>query len=344
MKILLFTRKIDRDDALAGFAYYWARKFAGQVEELKIITWQASRGEGLPENVELYSLPQGKARKIFASQRLLLKLLPKVDGVFCHMNPEYTILAAALTKLFGKRLVSWYTHKSISWRRRLMEIFAVRIVTASAKSFRRPWFPKKVAVIGHGIDLDRFYPIESRSAGGGFNLLTIGRISPTKNYQSIIKAVALSKDKDIRLEIVGGVILPAQKKYLAELKELTASFGLENQINFAGWVANKDIVRYYHQADLFINTSGTGSLDKVVLEALACGCLAITSNEAFQEFLPSELLLADKSPSELAEKINWLKAMPADEKEQLRRKLRQKVAEEHGLEALIRKIIFQFQK
>ena len=154
MKLLMITRKVDINDSRMGFFYQWVRAIGEKVEKLYVITWQKSdRGE-LPANIEIINLPQNKLLKIISLRFNTLRLLPKIDGIFCHMNPEYTILIAPLPKIFGKKVVSWYTHSAVSFRSRLMEKLTDRILTASKESFLLP--SKKVLVTGHGIDTKNF--------------------------------------------------------------------------------------------------------------------------------------------------------------------------------------------
>lgn len=341
-KILMITRKVDENDALAGFTYNWVKKISQNLERLYVIGWQKSQRGNLPANVTIFSLPDNKLLKVFALFKLLIKILPQVDGVFCHMNPEYTILVGPWAKILGKKIVSWYTHKTISWRRRLMEFFADTIVTASEKSFRQPRYPQKVKVLGHGIDLEVFAPrpAEPRQT---FKIISVGRISPTKEYGSIIEAINLLPDKNIALEIIGDAILAEQRGYLEELKEKAARLGLLNrQVFFRGWVANKDLAPYYQSADLFINLSGTGSLDKVVLEAMACGCLVLTANEAFDQILPADFMVKRHEPGLLAQKIGWLKNLAPNEVSRYRQEFRAIVVKDHNLEQLAQKIVSQF--
>lgn len=341
-KILMITRKIDSDDALAGFAYNWVKKIGEDLDELHVMSWQPGDDSGLPGNIKVFFLPSDKIAKIFALQKLLFRILPKVDGVFCHMNPEYTILAGPLAKIFRKKIVSWYTHRAVTWRRRLMEIFADKILTASPESFREPKYPDKVRVIGHGIDTELFDTLNRGKSDDLFKIISIGRISPTKDYETIIKAIDDINDKKISLTIIGDVILTIQKQYLDSLKLMVETMNLTGQVEFVGWVANKDTVGYYQKADLFINMSGTGSLDKAVLEAMACECLVLTSNEAFKNILPAELIVEKNNPQMLAEKIKWLMALPEEEKAKLRRQLRDEVVKNHNLDNLVKKIISSF--
>jgi glycosyltransferase involved in cell wall biosynthesis len=342
MNLLMITRKVDKNDALAGFTYGWVKEMARNLDKLYVITWQKSDSSGLPDNVEVISLSGSKWKKFFVIKWKALKLLSKVDGVFCHMNPEYTILVGPCARLRGKRVVSWYTHRSVTIRRRILELLAHRIVTASNKSFRNPWFVKKVEAIGHGINTDFFKPNDQIEKRDGFNIVSVGRISPTKDYESIIKAVDELDDKRINFKIIGDVILNHQKKYLETLKMVAKAMKIDDQVEFTGWVANSEMVPYYQEADLFINMSGTGSVDKVVLEAMASGCIVLTSNEAFAKIIPSELMVEKDNPSALAKKIKWVMELSIEDKKDYVSRLREIVVKSHNLPNLAKKLIKQF--
>lgn len=322
----MITRKVDREDASpAGFAYDWVKKLGKELEVLYVLTWQKSDRGDLPENIKIISLPNFP--KIFAFQWYLLKLLPKIDGVFCHQNPEYTILSFA-AKIFRKKIVSWYTHKTVNLRRRLMELLADAILTASDKSFRQPLFPKKVIITGHGIDVDHFKP--ARKINKTFRVISIGRISPVKNYETLLKAVELVKKK-IKVKIIGQPILKSDQKYLKKLKQSAGP-----DVDFVGGIPHNQILPYYQNCDLFVNLSQTGSLDKAVLEAMACGKLVLTSNEAFKNVLKDERLMFQPGNSkELADKIVNLMSASED----IGKKLREIVVKNHNLTNLVKKII-----
>ena len=344
MKILMITRKVDKNEHLAGFVFGWVKKLAENLDKLYVITWQKSNPEGLPENVELISITNNKLLKIGSLKFAVLKKIFKVDGLFCHMNPEYTIIAGPIARLFGKRVVSWYTHRSITIRRRLVELIANKIITASEESFRKPWFKNKVEVLGHGIDINLFKPTD-RARGEVLQLLTVGRISPTKDYESMIKAVDILTDQKIsnlKLNIIGDVGLAEQKSYFENLKQMTVKMNLEDKVKFLGAVPNTEISAHLQSSDVFINLSGTGSLDKAVLEAMASSCLVLTSNEAFTEILPSELIVEKDNPKQLAEKIKWVMNLLEDKVSQLRYQLREEVVKNHNLDNLVKKIIAKF--
>src|SRR3989344_8306216 len=98
MKLLMITRKVDKNEHLAGFIYNWVKKIGEQVDELRVISWQEGDSSGLPENIKVIHLPtkQNKILKIARFKMLVWRNLKDVDGLFCHQMPIYTILAAPI--------------------------------------------------------------------------------------------------------------------------------------------------------------------------------------------------------------------------------------------------------
>jgi len=364
MKLLMITRKIDRYDPLAGFAYGWVKKIAQNLDNLKVLCLEKGDISDLPANVEIHSLGKEKGTSRFGRfwhfQILALKLVPSVDGIFCHMNPEYTIAIAPYAKIFNKKIVSWYTHGTVTPKLKMMEKVANVILTASKESFRLP--SKKVIVTGHGIDTAFFHPpapgqetiskfyLAGRKPGNlsAFKILSIGRISPTKDYESLIKAIdILVNDKKItglKVNIIGGPGLPQHQIYLDSLEEMVSVMKLQGIVSFLGAISNIETVGHYQDADLFVNLSHTGSVDKAVLEAMSCGSLVLTSNEAFTPILGPDFIVLSNNPQKLAEKIEWVIKLSAEQKKATKEKLRAEVVKHHDLDNLAIKIIEQFKK
>ncbi|MBU2472905.1 glycosyltransferase family 4 protein, partial [Patescibacteria group bacterium] len=328
--------------------YNWVKKIGQRLEKLYVITWQKSeqkseRGD-LPKNIEIISLFGNKFLKIFILQFKLLKILPKVNGVFCHQNPEYTILSAFLAKLFRKKIISWYAHGYIGWKLHLVNWLADKILTSSDKGCRLK-NRKKIEVIGQGIDIDYFNgQSKEDNQQGCFRILSLGRISPAKDYKTLINAIEiLIKErniKNIEVQIIGGPVLKKEQKYFDDLKKIIKEKNLEKYIEFLGPISHNQILSYYQSCDLFINLSQTGSMDKVVLEAMACKRLVLTCNEAFIDFLDDQRFIFEKkNPQDLAQKIINLINLPIDEKQVIGQQSRNKVVKNHNLDNLVNKII-----
>ena len=91
-----------------------------------------------------------------------------------------------------------------------------------------------------------------------------------------------------------------------------------------------------------MNLSRTGSVDKAVLEAMACGKLVLTSNEAFVNILKNkgaELMVKPNSPDDLAERIAALASLDVKTRTSIEAKLREEVVQNHNLDHLVQKII-----
>ena len=98
----------------------------------------------------------------------------------------------------------------------------------------------------------------------------------------------------------------------------------------------------YARADLFVNLSQTGSVDKAVLEAAASKTLVLTSNEAFYTSLRNispMLVASNNEPKELASKIKALRELGQAERATIIGMLYTWVCEEHDVKRLAKKIV-----
>ena len=348
MRLLMITRKVDRKDTSpAGFTYTWVKKIGEKLDKLYVITWQKSNRGDLSKNIEIESLSGNKIKKVFSLWIKLLKILPKINGIFCHQNPEYTILSAPYAKLFRRRLISWYTHKAVNWKLHLVNLLTDKILTASEESCRLK-NRRKIKVTGHGIDADYFSPViastshllstgSTKQSCEKFKIISVGRISPAKDYETLIEAV--SNMRNIEVEIIGGPVLKKDKEYFQNLKQLAGN------VKFLGPIPHNQILSHYQNCDLFINLSQTGSVDKVVLEAMACQKLVLTCNEAFIDILDDQRLIFEKkNPRDLAKKIIDLMNLSQEEKEKIGQQLRNIVVKNHNLDKLVEKILTFYAK
>jgi len=351
MKLLIITQKVDINDDVLGFMHGWIAEFAKHCEKLTVICLQ--KGEyDLPNNVKVLSLGkefkiQNSKFKIFNSIKYLFRFYKYIwqernsyDKIFVHMNPGYVVLGSVFWRLCKKKIGLWYTHKSVNLKLRIAEKFANVIFTASKESFRLK--SKKLKVMGHGIDIDKFENNKNKN-NKIFKIITVGRISPIKDYETLINAIEIIKYKDdLQVEIIGGPITQDDKKYLEKLKKIVVEKKMNNIINFVGSVPNKNIVQYYNNADLSVNLCPTGGMDKAVLESMTCGVPVIAFNKTFVDVLKKYkdyLILNHKDVSELAKKIAKIIDLPKDKKENIQKELREVIVEHHSLKKLIKNIM-----
>jgi glycosyltransferase involved in cell wall biosynthesis len=198
---------------------------------------------------------------------------------------------------------------------------------------------RKKTIVGQGIDVEKFKP--NKIPHDNFKIITVGRISPSKDYDTLIKAVEELNLQDIEVYIVGNAAVHSDIEYKKYLESEVKKRGLSAKIHFVGSKANKDLPELLQSQDLFINMSHTGSLDKAILEAMACGLPILTCNESVAGVLESkaDLLMFNKGDSHaLANKIEMIKSMDFDDRHKLSQDLIKIVVEKHNLKGLVSKI------
>ena len=351
MNVLMMTPTVDPLDPSHGFAYTWMKRIAGQVDKLSVITLIQRNPEPDME-FEVYSLgtKTNRLSKWLYLNRLLLKLVPQADLIFAHMYPVFPVLAWPFSRLFTKPLVMWRCHNGhIGFMTKLGHALVNRVVTASEESFRIK--SHKVKIIGHGIDIERFSASSKPASKDYFSILSVGRISPVKDYATMIEAVSIMVSEyhieNIGFLIVGGPPPTSGESYFDSIKKLAKEKGIEGKVRFIGNVPYNTVPDFYHRADLFISASQTGSIDKVVLEAMASGKLVVTCNEAFFPFLGdyrSILTFQKGNPHDLAKKIAVLHSLAEGEKAKIRSFLKGMVEAEHSLDVWLPWLISVFQE
>ncbi len=347
-KLLMITQKVDLRDDVLGVYHQWIRGLAAHFDHISVICLYQGKTD-LPENVSIYSLgkERGKSRikYLWNFYRYVWGLRKNYDTVFVHMNPEYVILAGWLWRLWHKRLVLWYAHYLGTWKLRVAALFPEAIVTSVRQAY--PFASRKLRVLQQGIDTDRFRPDDKRQADGShFKILFLGRIAPVKHVDGLLQAfaAALPSIGNASLTIVGSPTAgkPVEADYYARIRSLAAESDARGRIELRDSVPNQDTPGMYHQHDLFINLTDTGSFDKSTLEAMACGIPVLVSNGAFRDIFPPELrsllMFSEKDYDDLAAKIREFVALAPSEREAIGRTMRILIQEKHSLSGLMEKL------
>ncbi|MEK7575036.1 MAG: glycosyltransferase [Patescibacteria group bacterium] len=348
MRLLIITQKIDDNDAVLGFMHGWIVEFSRQAQSVVAVC--LGKGEAhLPDNVGVFSLGKehgaSRVARIFNFYKIIWRTRREYDAVFVHMNPEYIVLGGLFWKLWGKTVTLWYAHKSTPWHLRAAHFLTDIVFTSTTSGFRLP--SSKVKVVGQGIDTSRFKIQDSRfrSNGEEFRIVSVGRISPSKDYETLIEAMdVVCKDSKlkIKVDIIGPTSVDSDRKYLESLKDSVAKKDLVSVINFLGPVPNTELPDVLSDYDLFVNMGQTGSLDKAVPEAMASGLPVLTCNEAFKEVLgpfKADLMYPKGDFQALSVKIKDMIQMPENKRIELGQSLRDIVVNDHSLKNFVGKII-----
>jgi glycosyltransferase involved in cell wall biosynthesis len=339
LNLLIITQKVDFNDDLLGFFHGWIKEFAKYCKSVIVISLQ--KGEyDLPQNVKVLSLgkERGRSRLKYLSNfyKYIFQERKNYDAVFVHMNPIYIVLGGIFWKIFGKKVFLWYIHPKADKFLKPAMLLVDKIFTASPHSF--PLKSKKLEITGHGIDLTFFRRYEEIKKIPN-SLLFVGRISPVKNLHILIDAANILHQSDINfvLNIVGDKD-ERFPDYFEKIKKDSANLEKLGKIKFLGKIPNKEMPKIYNQNEVLINLTPSGSFDKAILEAMACGCLVLVANKSFEGVLSKEFIFNQEDFQDLASKLIWALKLSLLEKEKYGKDFRKYVMENHNLETLIQKI------
>lgn len=349
INLLIVTQKVDVNDPILGFFHRWIEEFAKHCNKLTVICLQ--KGDySLPENVRVLSLGKEEYLKqkvlrrfvsIYRFYKYIWRERKNYDKVFVHMNQIYILLGYPMWSLLNKKISLWYAHGSVSKMLIIAEKMADVVFSSTKSGFKVD--SEKLQIVGQGIDTNLFCPKDIKEDNKILKILTVGRLSIVKDYETIIKAVALARDQNmkIKLDIWGDVTEIEKTSYFDKLKKLIEDFKLVNLVEFKGGVVNRDLPEIINKYDLFINASNTKSLDKAILEAMSCGVNVISCNESFSDIIvdykKSNLVFESKKPDSLYEKISIL--YNNQEYRSVENNLRDIVEKDHNIHSFIKKII-----
>ncbi len=104
----------------------------------------------------------------------------------------------------------------------------------------------------------------SKSNSNIIKLITVGRLAPWKNVNTIIEAVHFLKNQDFKINLI---IVGSGPEDL-DLKKQVNNLNLTNEVIFTGQKKYSDLKEYYKSADIYIQASGYEGLPHVLLEAI----------------------------------------------------------------------------
>lgn len=351
MRLLLINYEMDAESPVLAWQLRVAQELARRCELVVVLTEKQGRGD-LPGNLKVVTVPRLLHR--FPWRWLKFKWLMnlpvwqlcrrhRLDAVFLHMHHEWAYRLYPCWRLLGLPVMLWYAHGTVTWRLRLAHRCVTRVVASTPEGFRIP--SAKLRIIGQGIDTRLFDLAGVRQPQR--DILYVGRLSPRKRVHLLIEALdrlcRRHPRADLRLRLIGGTLTPQDRAYLEELRALAAARGVEKQVEFVGQVPMAAIPAYYRTAFLHVNVSRTGSMDKTVMESLACGCPVLTSNEAFFETLSQhpESIINAENPEAIAGQIwGFYQRRAAVD----RASLRALVVGHHDLESYVDKLLANLQE
>jgi glycosyltransferase involved in cell wall biosynthesis len=132
------------------------------------------------------------------------------------------------------------------------------------KSLKKYFSKKRIEYTPNGVDLDLFRPLnwERKKA-----ILMVGNLKWEKGYGFALEAFKTvhERHQEHRLLIAG------EGSLKEKLRSLAIELGIESKVDFLGTRSRDEIAALFNSSELFLLSSVSEGMPKVLLEALACG-------------------------------------------------------------------------
>jgi glycosyltransferase involved in cell wall biosynthesis len=213
------------------------------------------------------------------------------DIVHLHLPNPAGVLAILASGYRGPLLATW--HSDVVRQRRLSKVFepiqrrflancdalvatSPNYVESSADLHR---LRKRTVVIPYGIAVEEFRDPPAaqlaaiRRGRATPLILAVGRLVYYKGFEYLIRAMA---------EIDATLLLVGDGPLRHSLERTARELGVASRIEFLGEMQPREIVPYYHAADLFVlpSIARSEAFGIVQLEAMACGRPVVNTNLA----------------------------------------------------------------
>lgn len=169
-----------------------------------------------------------------------------------------------------------------SWRNVVREASAVIAPSEHLlRLMKRELDSDRYLIIPNGLNIDKY------RADGTIKekrILLMGRMQESKNFQTILNAVAMIPAEvwnDWHVDILG------DGPYREELEHLSTVLGMNSRVTFHGWVENGSSKQldFLKRSAVYISASHFENCPMAVLEAIASGCYPLLSDiEGHRQF------------------------------------------------------------
>jgi glycosyltransferase involved in cell wall biosynthesis len=319
MKVLYFSRSYSPHD------YRFLSSLSKTEYELYYLKLEADRRQmedrPVPENIQQVLWAGGQRqfrwRDIPRLTLDLRRLVKEIKPDLIHAGPIQTCAFIAvlsgfrpvLTMSWGYDLVQeadrngwmrWVTQYTL--KRSAFFISDANVSRNKAIAFGMD--PDKTVIFPWGVDIEHFTQKSPQTSNAQpFTLFCNRTWEPIYGVDVLAKAFvrAASSHPNVNLILLGG------GSQAARIRQILMNGGALDRVHFGGHVAQADLPRWYHMADLYISPSHVDGSSVSLMEALASGlpCLVsdIPGNREWIEEGVNGWLFRDGDVNHLAEKI-----------------------------------------
>ena len=350
MRLLVLTQAVDTEDPILGFMHRWIEELATHYESVEVICLKSGRFN-LPANVTVHSLgkpafakaPAGKRNRLVSRikyvsrfYRYIFSLRRKYDTVFVHMNQEYVLLGGLPWKLWRKPVVLWRNHK-VGFISTHIAAALVRTVCYTSPSAYIAHF-KNAVRMPIGIDTKVF--VRPSETSPPHSIIFLGRIDGVKKPIEFINALKqlLADGFDFKADIYGDPTYP-NDPYFPKFKDAIAPLEASGHLTLHHSIPNTETPAVYGKHAIYVNLTPSGSFDKTIGEAMACGCIVVVANDALRGVIPDALIVDPDDKASVVAGIRAALMLTKVERLSISDTSRDYIEHQHSLKLLSQKLV-----
>ena len=144
----------------------------------------------------------------------------------------------------------------------------------------KPKYHDKIECIYHGLPLEKYGCDPNKKYDGSPIILSAGRFIDKKGFDVLLESLFILKRKGIKFKC----IIAGDGRLDKEIKSLSIKLGLEQDINFPGFLSENEMIKLYRKGCVFVlssRESADGNKDgipNVILEAMAFGLPVVSTS------------------------------------------------------------------
>ena len=358
MKLLVLTQAVDTEDPILGFMHRWIEEIAKNYEHVEVICLKSGRFN-LPSNVRIHSLGKphsappslkatdgrskasaGRGKRTISRIKYVSRFYSYIfslrhdyDAVFVHMNQEYVLLGGLFWYLWGKPVVLWRNHKLGLFTTRIAAALSCTVCYTSPSAYAARF--SNAVQMPIGIDTEHFRSIDEVKPHRN-SILFLGRIDEVKRPLLFIDALKalVTQGVPFHADIYGDPTYP-NDLFFATFKSALAPLQSSCHVTLHPSSRNSDNPAIYSAHSVYVNLTPSGSFDKTIGEAMACGAIVVTANSALRGILLEKLIAESDDGAQVARAIKVALELSSEEREQIVRASREYVDKKHSLRSLV---------
>ena len=213
-----------------------------------------------------------------------------IEIIHAHMARDYPLASLAAGSVRPRLVLTRHVlfpmgklHKLT--HRRVARVIAVSEAVATSLREQNIFDETQIAIVRHGIDLERFQSVIRRNESKTLRVGMLGELSGVKGQKEFVRAAAIMVGQRADVEfIIAGRDNSAEGEYRRELMQSIESAGLTDRIRVVE--SRIDVAEFLSKLDVFVSGSSSEAFGLAIAEAMAAGVPVVaTATDGAREII-----------------------------------------------------------